>query len=291
MTTRPHNTLLALMLALSLLLTACKVEVYQGITESQANEMLSVLLKNGISAEKKSVGKTGFTLKVSEDSLTRTLDILREHNLPREPYQNLGTVFAGQGMISSPTEEQARMAHALSQELADTFSRIDGVLSSRVHVVLSAADPALETHTPPSAAVFLRHTPESVAVNMVPKIRELAASAVPGLSYDKVTVMLVPMRESVSVPRQKDTNFPYVFGGLLAAALLVGVGLYRMSMELFRNARAKAEQRQHTQRQTTTSYSSQTGKPFTPNDVTPTATNNHKSVPAAAASASEDNNG
>lgn len=225
---RAARGLMVLLTVLCLFLSACQVEVYQGLNEHQANEMLSLLLKNGIKVRKKSMGKTGFTLSVEEERLIQALDILNENNLPRENYKSLGTVFAGQGMISSPTEEQARMAHALSQELADTFSRIDGVLSSRVHVVLPVIDQASDTRTPPSAAVFLRHTPESVAVNMVPKIRELTASAVPGLSYDKVSVMLVPMRESISVPRSGDseTPLPYALLGILAGLLLLGVVAY-----------------------------------------------------------------
>lgn len=220
--------LMPLLLGLCLCLAACKVEVFQGLNETQANEMLSILLKNGIEVDKKSVGKTGFTLFVDETKLVQALDILHENNLPRENYKSLGSVFTGQSMISSPTEEQARMAHALSQELADTFSRIDGVLSSRVHVVLPANDQATEVRTPPSAAVFLRHTPESVAVNMVPKIRELTASAVPGLSYDKVTVMLVPMRETLSVPRNTTNNapLPYALMGILVGLCILGVVLY-----------------------------------------------------------------
>lgn len=51
------------------------------------------------------------------------------------------------------------MAYAISQELSDTFSRIDGVLTARVHVVLGGTDQATDTRTLPSAAVFLRHTP------------------------------------------------------------------------------------------------------------------------------------
>ena len=42
---------LVLVLA-ALLLGACKAEIYQGLSETQANTMLSVLLRHGISAEK-----------------------------------------------------------------------------------------------------------------------------------------------------------------------------------------------------------------------------------------------
>ena len=138
-----------LVLSLCAALLGCQVEVYRGLTEAQVNTMLSTLLKRGIRAEKTAAGKAGFTLSVDEDQLVQSLEILKENNLPRADYENLGKVFSGQGMISSASEEQARMAYAISQELSDTFSRIDGVLTARVHVVLGGTDQATDTCLPP----------------------------------------------------------------------------------------------------------------------------------------------
>lgn len=182
-----------------LLLGGCKTEIYQGLSEHQANTMLSLLLRHGIPAEKIGV-KNGYNLAVDEKKIVQALEILKANSLPRDDFQNLGKVFSAEGMISSATEEQARLAFAISQELSDTFSRIDGVLTARVHVVLSHTDLSTGNITPPSAAVFLRHTPESQATRLIPYIRELTANAVPALMQDKVSVMLVPVRETVSVP-------------------------------------------------------------------------------------------
>ena len=91
-------------------------------------------------------------------------------------------MFAGDGMISSTSEVQARMSYALSQELADTLSRIDGVLTARVHVVLGVNDKVNNITIAPSAAVFLRHTLDSPVVNLVPEIRELVAGARPAVA-------------------------------------------------------------------------------------------------------------
>ncbi|MBR6625511.1 MAG: type III secretion inner membrane ring lipoprotein SctJ, partial [Mailhella sp.] len=184
--TAPHasallrRVLLVVSLLMILLLTGCKTEIYKGLSENQANTMLSLLLRHGIHAEK--VGaKDGYSLSVDENRIVQALEILKENSLPREDFQNLGKVFSAEGMISSATEEQARLAFAISQELADTFSRIDGVLTARVHVVLSQTDLSTGNITPPSAAVFLRHTPESQATRLIPHIRELTANAVPAL--------------------------------------------------------------------------------------------------------------
>ncbi len=240
--------ILAVLLCLCLL--GCQVEVYKGLTEDQANTMLSTLLRRGIKAEKIAEGKNGYTLAVDETQLVQSLEILKENSLPRESYQNLGTVFAGDGMIASASEEQARLAYAISQELSDTFSRIDGVLTARVHVVLAAADQASDIRTPPSAAVFLRHTPDSPVVSLVAKIRELTAKAVPNLTFDNVSVMLVPVRETVSVPIQPAPTFlglpflpengtPYMLIGALI--LLVGIllALGALGYTLWERKRAK----------------------------------------------------
>ena len=220
---------IAALLVFILMLAGCKAEIYQGLSEEQANTILSVLLRHGISAEKTSA-KGGHSIAVEESQIVQSLEILRENSLPREEFQNLGKVFSAQGMISSNTEEQARLAYALSQELSDTFSRIDGVLTARVHVVLSQTDTATGSITPPSAAVFLRHTPESQVTRLVSNIRELTANAVPGLAQDRVSVMLVPVRETVTVPmpQQQETiseKRMYILAGLAALLLLAVSGL------------------------------------------------------------------
>ena len=205
-TDAPHRfgRTLLLCACAALMLAGCKTEVYRGLTETQANAMMAVLLKNGIEPEKTS-DKDGYSIAVESDRVTQTLELMRENNLPRSEFDTMGNVFAAKGMISSATEEKARMTYALSQELSDTFSRIDGVLTARVHVVLGQTDLGTGNVTPPSAAVFLRHTPESQATRLISHIRELASNAVPGLMQDKVSVMLVAVREQVSVPMpQKD---------------------------------------------------------------------------------------
>ena len=155
-------------------------------------------------------------------------------------------------MISSTSEVQARMSYALSQELADTLSRIDGVLTARVHVVLGVNDKVNNITIAPSAAVFLRHTLDSPVVNLVPEIRELVAGAVASLKYDNVSVMLVPVRESVTVPDTKlpspllspGAHTPALLLQMLAMAavlLALGVGGWVYGRRLLARRRAARE--------------------------------------------------
>lgn len=225
---RTGRALMAALAAL-MLLAGCKTEVYQGLSETQANAMMSVLLKNGIEPEKTQT-KTGYTLSVESDRVAQTLELMRDNNLPRENYETMGDIFAAKGMISSATEEKARMTYALSQELSETFSAIDGVLTSRVHVVLENQDMSTGKTTPASAAVFLRHTPDSQAPNLIPRIQTLTANAVPGLTQDRVSVMLVPVRETITTPildarDAKDNVSRFFFYGALGFFILSLLGI------------------------------------------------------------------
>ena len=225
---RTGRALMAALAAL-MLLAGCKTEVYQGLSEPQANAMMSVLLKNGIEPEKTQT-KAGYTLSVESDRVAQTLELMRDHNLPRENYETMGDIFAAKGMISSATEEKARMTYALSQELSETFSAIDGVLTSRVHVVLETQDMSTGKTTPASAAVFLRHTPDSQAPNLIPRIQTLTANAVPGLTQDRVSVMLVPVRETITTPildarNAKDNVSRFLFFGAIGFFILSLLGI------------------------------------------------------------------
>ncbi len=215
----------------SLFLFGCKESLYANISEKDANEMLSALLRRGVQAEKVSEGKGLYFVAVEHEDMVRALDIIKENSLPRTDYKSLGTVFSGDGMISSQLEEQARFAFALSQELSDTFSKIDGVLDSRVHVTLVQHEQASGITTPPSAAVFIRHTPESPVVNMVGEIRETTAKAVPGLTRDRVNVMLEDYREKILPPALKVV--PWYLRSEVVAGFGVIVGFILACLALF----------------------------------------------------------
>ena len=188
-------------------LCACNEVLYSNLTESDANEMLLTLLKHGVEAQKTAVGKKGYNVEVANEDLVRALEIIKEQSLPRESYDSLGSVFAAQGMISSQTEEQARLAYAISQELANTFSKIEGVINARVHVVLVQHDQTSGVTTPPSAAVFLRHTKDSPVPKMIADIKNTAAKSVAGLVANRVSVMTELFQDSILAPKQKLVPF------------------------------------------------------------------------------------
>lgn len=182
-----------LVLVITGLLAACSgaVNLVSGLTEAEANEVLGLLLSADISATK-TTGKAGVGIQVEAGSVSAAIDILHRNGLPRERRAKLGDVFKKENLISSPLEERARYLYALSQELEQTLSSIDGVVTARVHVVLPERAGPLEASTPSSASVFLKFQKGYGVESVVVPVRALVANGIPGLSQDRVAVVLVP---------------------------------------------------------------------------------------------------
>src|SRR5690606_40351938 len=109
----------------------------------------------GINADKQ-VTKDGTIVRVPATEVGRALDTLSALGLPRERFDGMGEIFRKEGLVSSPLEERVRYIYALSQELANTLTQVDGVLTARVHVVLPERGSVGETALPSTAEVCIR---------------------------------------------------------------------------------------------------------------------------------------
>ena len=217
---RPWRLLLGAVLALCL--AACDTDLYTKQTEADANHMVSALLESGITASKQTPdsGKT-WSVKVDEADVVRALAVLRAQGLPQDKHVSLGDMFKKEGLISSPTEERVRFIHGVSQELSETLSQIDGVVTARVHIVLPNNDPMAQEAKPSSASVFVKYRPQANLTALTPAIKNMVARSVEGLSYDNVSVTLVAGAMIAPPPPPA----PGGFGIWIAAALaLLGLG-------------------------------------------------------------------
>lgn len=182
---------LAIMLCVLCVIAACKAELYSGLTEREANEMVAALMDVGIPASK-SGGAEGVTVLVDEARFPDAMQLLDEQGLPARTYESMGDIFRKEGLVSSPTEERARLNYALSQELSRTVAEIDGVLSARIHVVLPESDMLGRDVKPSSASVFVRYARGSNVNDYASQIKLLVANSIEGLLYDNITVVMVP---------------------------------------------------------------------------------------------------
>ncbi|MDE5454001.1 EscJ/YscJ/HrcJ family type III secretion inner membrane ring protein [Bradyrhizobium sp. CSA112] len=205
--------------ALALVLCAlagCQTELYSKLDEREANDMIALLHKYGVAAER-SFAKDGTSqISVEERQLPQAIELLKANGLPRRTFTNMGEVFKSSGLISSPTEERARFIYALSEELSRTISDIDGVLSARIHVVLPKNDLLRQDATPSSASVFIRHDSRAPLKSLLPHVKMLVANSIEGLSYEKVSVVLVPVERPSIEPAAPGTVGAATPAGLMA---------------------------------------------------------------------------
>ncbi len=77
-----------------LLLCGCKQqELLNHLDQQQANDVLAVLQRHNINAEKKDQGKTGFSIFVEPTDFASAVDWLKIYNLPGKPdIQNIADV-------------------------------------------------------------------------------------------------------------------------------------------------------------------------------------------------------
>jgi type III secretion protein J len=191
---------LGLALGVALMLSACKTELYTGLNEDDANEMLALMMHDGLSAAKVKAKDGTDSLVVEQAQFATAVDALKAHGLPRAKFASINDVFQPSGLIASPVQEQARYLWAIGQELSKTVSQIDGVLTARVQVVLPDNDLMKREATPSSASVFIRYDDGSQASGLVSQIKSLVANSVQGLTYDRVSVTLVPVAHAVVPP-------------------------------------------------------------------------------------------
>ncbi len=187
------KTLLPLLLCL--LLTACKVDLYSGLDEKQGNEMLALLLVEGIDAEKSIDKGNTVKLRVDKNQLSNAIEILSRNSYPRDKFATLSDVFPEGGLISTPTEESARYTYAISQDLAATVSNIDGVLTARVHLVLPTESDKKQRNAEKQvskASIFIKHSSNISLDSYIPQIKQMVANSVEGLKYENIAVVLFP---------------------------------------------------------------------------------------------------
>jgi len=176
-----------------LALAGCgKDNLYTDLSEKEANEMIAILKNRGIDASKAAGKENTWIVQVSSGDFSDAVDILSALGYPKDNFASLGTVFEKSGLVSSPTEERIRFMYALSQQLAETLTHIDGVLTARVNIVLQENNPLNEVISPSSAAVFIKYRRGSGVEDAAAMIKNMVTNSIEGLSYDKVTVAFFP---------------------------------------------------------------------------------------------------
>ncbi len=187
------------------MVAACspKVTLFNQLSEAEANEVYSVLLRSGFDVEKSQL-EEGFIVQVPKSMAGEALDLLSAQGLPRDRKKSMNDIFPENSMISSPLQERARYLFALSQELERTLMTIDGVIEARVHIVLPERSVVNEKISPSSVSVFVKHNETSPFPAYLSQIRELIVSSIPTMSKenikDVVSIVAIPVPSRLEQP-------------------------------------------------------------------------------------------
>jgi type III secretion protein J len=208
----------------TLLLAACakQVPLFSDLREEEANEVMAVLMERGVACTKLPGKEDKWGLHVASEDFPFAMQTLQAMGLPRQSFQRMGEIFQKSGLVSSPTEERIRFIYALSQELSETFMKIDGVVAARVHIALPDTDPLAEETNPASAAVFIKTRPSYNLANSTQDLKNLVVRSVEGLQPDNVE-LVITSAEATEPVRKKAVEETTKAAGLLAALPAWGV--------------------------------------------------------------------
>lgn len=118
------NKMRALCLVLALFLVGCQTELYTNVSQKEGNEMLSILLSEGVVATKEPDKDNKVKLMVDSSQIAFAVDALKRKGYPREQFSTLKEVFPKDDLISSPLAERARLVYAKSQELSSSCRKL-----------------------------------------------------------------------------------------------------------------------------------------------------------------------
>lgn len=234
-------TLRVPVLALVVLLAGCEAELAAGLPDEQAGVLVVALDEAGIASGRALDGASDpprYRVTVAPDDVADALAVMRAEGLPRQVPPGLAETFGEGSLVPTPTEERARLAAALSGELARSIEEIDGVLLARVHLALpEPLTLSLDTPPPePRASVLIRYRGE-VAPYDEGAVRRLVAGAIEHLS--EVNVAIVGVRSAprpelerrlaqigpIAVTRGSASTLKVVLGASFALNVLVVLAL------------------------------------------------------------------
>jgi len=170
----------------------CAIPVATNLDEAAANHAVVALEQGGVHASKEpdAVNEGRWLLSVAREDAAAAVAVLQQENLPGPETVGVLEALGKSSLVSSRTEQQAKLLVGTAGELEKSLRQLDGVLSARVHLAVSSKNALDFDAAPPepTASVLLRHRGASPPIS-VDAIRQLVAGAVPGLSEKAVKVI------------------------------------------------------------------------------------------------------
>lgn len=159
--------------------------LYVGLSANDASRIAAVLTEIGIPFE---TSIDGTKVSVPSSAVARTRGVLAERGLPASASAGY-ELFDKIGPLGLTTfMQEVSRVRALEGEIMRTLNSMSGIVSSRVHLVMSEKTSLRQPAYAPTASVVLKL---GVSVDRAPvdAVRNIVAAAVPALSTQNVQVV------------------------------------------------------------------------------------------------------
>lgn len=246
----------ALLGLVSLLLVGCTTELYHGLDEREANEMIVALERHGIQSDKELDPRDAEKWVVSVPNGVRVdaWEVLSARGLPRPDVSGFDAFYPRESLVPTADEERILLQYATAQELRETLLSIDTVIDAHVNLVLPEKPRvrlSTDTIAPPRASVLVKYRARDDEGPPISEadVKAMIAGGVDGLTQDNVTVLSTradlgkqPVGEiqiasvgPVSVAAASKTALQLLVGGLVALMFALAGALVFV---IFRQGRA-----------------------------------------------------
>ena len=225
------------LLALVVLVGCARKPLLENLDERQANEVIAVLLRHNIDAEKLNLGKGGYQVQVGPRDLPEAIELMQRNDLPSAPRSQVSAAFPADSLVSTPLGERARLISAVEQRLEESLQLIDGVQSSRVHLNYDAnlgTEGRRAERRRMHVAAVVAHEPGVDAEVLLQTVKRFLRNTFDGVEYDNVSVILTEVEgpRTLAVTSGNERSLPLAWmllcGGLALLLLLGGWVLVRL---------------------------------------------------------------
>lgn len=175
-----------------LLVTGCKEQpLLKGLDQRQANEVIALLQRNNIQAEKSDLAKEGYQVVVDKKDFSAAVELLGIYNLPSKPRMEIAQMFPSDSLISSPLAEMARLYSAIEQRLEQSIMALEGVTAVQVHVSYQLDSGSnVNKKEPEHVAALISYDRQADTSLMISDIKRFLKNSFDNLSYDNISVVL-----------------------------------------------------------------------------------------------------
>lgn len=188
-------------LFLVVLLSGCKVDLYSGLSEVDANQMLSLLASSQVDAIKVADKSGGLTLQVEKDDFVRAVEILRQNGFPRRAWRSVDDLFPSGQLVTSPVQEQAKIQFLREQSLERMLGNIEGVISANVVIAgISSDESGGKNPAEASASVLVKYSPEVNLKAFSAQLKNLVSNGLPGVKPERIALIIQPVDYRIANP-------------------------------------------------------------------------------------------